>query len=292
MKSTQRTITFAGQPSASASGNQSLVQIYPLDLNRGPISLNRDRFVLGRSGECDLHIDDDAVSRNHAEIRFTEQGAVLMDLDSTNGVLVNGQPAVTQALHSGDCMQLGSHVFRFLADDDLESQYHATVYSMMTRDGLTGTYNKRYLEETLEREIARCRRHGRPIAVMMIDVDHFKSINDRFGHTIGDFVLREIAERLQGVLRKDDVLARFGGEEFAVVMVEANVENAAGVAERCRLEIANRLITSPAGDIAVTISLGLVAPEPNDLGSSTELLTEADERLYEAKRGGRNRTVC
>ena len=144
MKSTQRTLTFAGRPGNPVAGQQSLVQIYPLDLNRGPVALRSDRFVLGRSGDCDLAIGDDAVSRQHAEIRQTEDGTVLVDLDSTNGVLVNGEAVVSQSLHSGDCVQLGSHVFRFLADDDLESQYHATVYSMMTRDGLTGAYNDDY----------------------------------------------------------------------------------------------------------------------------------------------------
>ncbi len=292
MKTTQRTFIVAGRSGIASSGQQSLVQIYPLDLNRGPVALKRDRFVMGRSSDCDLVISDDAVSRQHAEIRQTDQGTVLVDMESTNGVLVNGATIVTHALQSGDCLQLGSHVFRFLADDDLESQYHATVYTMMTRDGLTGAYNKRYLEETLEREVARCRRHRRPIAVIMIDIDHFKSVNDRYGHTIGDFVLRELAERLQRILRKDDVLARFGGEEFALVLVEANLENAAAIAERCRLEIADRGFKTPAGEIQLTVSLGVVAPDAAELGSGIELVHEADQLLYEAKRGGRNRTVC
>ena len=146
--------------------------------------------------------------------------------------------------------------------------------------------------ESLEREVARCRRHGRPIAVVMMDVDHFKSVNDRLGHTVGDLVLQELVERLQRVLRQDDVLARFGGEEFALILVEANAENAAFVAERCREAIADTPFDTPSGDIQITISLGVAAPEAKDLGTATELLHEADQRLYEAKRAGRNRTVC
>ena len=237
-------------------------------------------------------INDDSVSRHHAEIRLTNQGPVILDLDSTNGITVNGTSVRAHHLSSGDCVQLGSHVYRFLADDDLESQYHATVYSMMTRDGLTGAYNKRYLEETLDREVARCKRHERPIAVIMIDVDNFKAVNDTYGHLIGDQVLKEIAERLQTLLRKDDVLARFGGEEFAVLMVEANMEHASDIAERCRVAIADTPVQTTAGEVPVTISLGLAAPNPSDLGRSDELVIEADERLYEAKRAGRNRVVC
>ncbi|MEM8671168.1 MAG: GGDEF domain-containing protein [Planctomycetota bacterium] len=291
MKSTHRTLTLAARPGNLIRGEQSLVQIYPMDLNRGPISLRLDRFVLGRSDDCDLSISDDAVSRHHAEIRQTDDGVVLIDLDSTNGVLVNSQAVTTKSLQSGDCLQLGSHVFRFLADDDLETQYHATVYSMMTRDGLTGAYNKRYLEETLEREVARCRRHSRPISVIMMDVDHFKAVNDQLGHTIGDLVLQELVLRLQKVLRQDDVLARFGGEEFALILVEANPENTAIVAERCRRAIADTPFQTPAGELRITLSLGVTTPDSQELGTATELIHEADQRLYQAKRAGRNRIV-
>ena len=288
----KRTIPLDSEPKQGSEGKCSLVQLYPLDLNRGPINLQGERTTMGRSSGCDLPIADDSVSRLHAEIRITRQSCVIVDLESTNGISVNGSPVRSHSLASGDCVQIGNHVFRFLADDDLESQYHATVYSMMTRDGLTGAYNKRYLEETLDREVARCKRHERPIAVIMIDVDHFKTINDNFGHMIGDQVLREVSRRLQSISRQDDVLARFGGEEFTVVMVEANVDNAVEIAERCRVAIEAEPIQATVGPISVTISLGVAAPQPSDLGSSAELINEADERMYEAKRGGRNRTVC
>jgi diguanylate cyclase (GGDEF)-like protein len=288
----KRTIALATEKNNGDDGSRSLVQLYPLDLNRGPIELTGGRTTMGRGRDCDLPIADDSVSRQHAEIRVTDQGCVILDLESTNGISVNGSPVEAHQLSSGDCIQLGSHVFRFLADDDLESQYHATVYSMMTRDGLTGAYNRRYLEETLDREVARCRRHERPIAVIMIDVDDFKSINDAYGHMIGDQVLREVAQRLQTVSRKDDVLARFGGEEFTVVMVEANVEHAVEIAERCRIAIESEPVQATVGPIPVTISLGVAAPSPEDLGTSVDLINEADERMYEAKRAGRNRTVC
>lgn len=182
-------------------------------------------------------------------------------------------------------------MFRFLAHDDLETRYHETVYAMMTRDGLTATFNKRYLLETLAREVARCRRHRRPIALALLDVDHFKPINDTHGHLAGDDVLRSLAERLRGVLREDDILARFGGEEFAILMVELDTSAALTAAERCRQAVEQTPIPTSAGPIPVTVSLGVAAPPVGSLGTAEELLKFADDRLYEAKRDGRNRVA-
>lgn len=292
MSSIERTITLATGKPVHATGQRSLVQIHPLDLNRGPIALAKEVTTLGRSSSCDLQICDDAVSRAHAEIRLSRHDCVLLDLESTNGIAVNGSKAARHTLSSGDCIQIGSHVFRFLADDDLETQYHETVYAMMTRDGMTGVYNKRYLEETLEREVARCRRYGRPISVIVADVDYFKAINDSYGHAVGDQVLTEIAQRLSEVLRVDDVLARLGGEEFAIVMVEAGLEQTVEIAERCRLAIEAQPISATVGEIQATVSLGIAAPAPPDLATGDELLADADARMYEAKRCGRNRCIC
>ena len=292
MSSIEHTIAFPTAKNRASRGKRSLVQIHPLDLNRGPIALEHSQITLGRSSQCDIPIADHSISRQHAEIRTTESGPVIVDLESTNGISVNGSAVELHPLKSGDCIQLGNHVFRFLADDDLEAQYHETVYSMMTRDGLTGAYNKRYLEETLEREVARCKRHQRPLALIMIDVDNFKSVNDSYGHMIGDQVLQELASRLQSILRKDDVLARFGGEEFAILMVEAHAEHAIEIAERCRGAVAAEPIQATIGAVPVTISLGVTAPQSVDLGTGNELIADADARLYEAKRAGRNRIVC
>jgi diguanylate cyclase (GGDEF)-like protein len=291
MSRIERTISLKSDPQPGGDAIRSLVQIHPLDLKRGPIPLYGGCIKLGRSNHCDLQVRDDSISREHAEIRLTDRGSVILDLESTNGVMVNGKSVRTHRLASGDSIQIGSHVFRFLADEDLESQYHATVYSMMTRDGLTGAYSERYLEETLEREIARCKRHARPLAVLIIELDQFKSANDRYGWIIGDQLLRGVSQRLQGILRKDDVLARLGGEKLAVAMVEVSAEEAVEIADRCRIAIRSELIPLSVGPIAVTLSVGVAAPLPSDLGSAAELLRDAIERMEEAKRGGGNRTV-
>ncbi len=292
MINSESTSSVAHVRKRTAAQNCFIVQIHPLDLNRGPIEVSGTPVSIGRNSQCDVRISNESVSRRHAEIQMTEFGAMIVDLGSTNGVVVNGEKVEEHRLSSGDCVELGNHVFRYLDGGDFESQYHATIYSMMTRDSLTRAYNRRYLEETLEREVARCKRHMRPIAVIMIDVDHFKAINDSRGHMIGDQVLRGICERLQAAIRPDDVLARFGGEEFAIVLVESDLEHAAETAEKCRLAIEAEPFDTTAGIVPMTISLGVASPNPGDLGSSLELITEADERMYEAKRAGRNRIFC
>ena len=278
----------AEEDQATEATTRWLVQIYPLDLDCGPIELSDVVTSLGRSEECTIHVDEESVSRKHAEIRKTNAGYEVVDLQSTNGVLVNEELVQRGTLRSGDRIQLGARVYRFLADNDFEAQYHETVYSMMTRDGLTAAYNKRYLLESLAREIHRCKRYQRPIAVALLDIDHFKSVNDTYGHLVGDEVLKELSRRLQDVLREDEVLSRFGGEEFAVVMVEADRDQAIEVADRCRRAIHSVPFDTAAGPLEITASFGVAAPPPESLSNADHILAIADEKLYEAKRDGRN----
>ncbi len=285
----QATLNYRADENQAAEAEvRWLVQIHPLDLDCGPIELRNEVTSLGRSVDCTIHVNDESVSRRHAEIHRLDSGYQVVDLQSTNGVLVNELPVERALLRSGDRIQLGARVYRFLADNDFEAQYHETVYSMMTRDGLTGAYNKRYLLESLSREIHRCIRHQRPIAVALMDIDYFKSINDTYGHLVGDEVLKELTRRLQSVLRADEILSRFGGEEFAVVMVEAGREAAVEVAERCREAIASQPFETSAGPLNVTASFGVSAPPCECLNDCDSILVEADARLYQAKRDGRN----
>lgn len=272
-------------------GERWLVQVHPLDLEQNRVQLTDRAVVLGRSENCEIILDDDSVSRQHARIAATEDGYIIEDLGSTNGVLVNDELTEHHPLRTGDRIQLGQRIFRFLADTDVEAQYHETVYSMMTRDGLTSTFNKRYLLECLDREIARASRHHRQLAVTLLDIDHFKSVNDTHGHLVGDEVLRELAMRLNSVLREDQVFARFGGEEFAILDGEGDITSATEVAERCRNAVASTPFETSEGPLEVTISLGVAIPELNANPTRDELLAVADERLYAAKRAGRNRVV-
>lgn len=176
-------------------------------------------------------------------------------------------------------------------EDHLRASYHMSMELAVT-DSLTGLYNRRYLQTHLDNMITRAQREGKPISVMMMDIDHFKSVNDTHGHSSGDVVLREFAARVQRCIRGMDLAARFGGEEFVVVMPDTDMELAAGVAERLRDMVSESAMHDPeAGiDIPVTVSIG-VAGITGPHGGSDDLLRSADEALYEAKHKGRDRVV-
>ena len=269
-----------------------LVQIYPADVVDGMMLLDSHRIVLGRDEQCDVVLDDTSVSRQHAAIYERSDGFYVEDLESTNGTRVNGELVRTTILDSGDRIQLGSFIFKYLSGNCVESQYHETIYTSMTRDALTGAMNKRYLLESTQREIARSVRHGQPLAVVMMDIDFFKSVNDTHGHLVGDEVLREFGTRLLGVCREENLLARYGGEEFSLLMPSATKEEAIELAERCRLEIANTPFQTAAGLLDITASFGIGCLPKSETLLVTELIKIADDRLYDAKEQGRNRVVA
>ena len=154
-------------------------------------------------------------------------------------------------------------------------------------------HNRRYLQKRLNEEIARSRRYNHPLSCLFIDADHFKQVNDRYGHGAGDLVLREIALRVSECLRASDVATRFGGEEFALLLPQTDAKEAFKIAERIRLRIAQHPVTLAQGaELSITVSIGiseLENGEREDPGKS--LLSDADAALYQAKRRGRNRTV-
>ena len=165
------------------------------------------------------------------------------------------------------------------------------VQRLATLDGLTGTYNRRHFMDLAQREYDNARRFGHPLTAMMLDVDHFKRINDRHGHHVGDQVLRALAERCRGALRSVDVLGRYGGEEFAIVLPGTTQHNAATVlAERIRKRVADEPIKTDDGAVKVTVSVG-VAELDAEMRGPEDLLKRADAALYEAKQAGRNRVV-
>ncbi len=162
------------------------------------------------------------------------------------------------------------------------------------RDGLTGAYNHRHFQESLQREVGRAERQGRTLSVLLLDIDDFKAVNDRYGHPVGDAILERIVAEIRSEVRGDmDLVARYGGEEFAVILPETPIEVAAEVAERIRRRIDERLFRPPEAEdvIRVTVSIGLAA-YPNDASNKKELIERADAALYRAKRGGKNAVVA
>ena len=268
-----------------------LVQIYPADVVDGMLLIETDELVIGREAGADLMLPDNSVSRKHAVIRRTEEGFEIEDLGSTNGTFIGGQQISQTLLNSGDTIRLGSFLFKFLSAGSVESQYHETVYSALTRDALTGTMNKRYLLETLSRSIATAVRQKHPVTVVMVDIDHFKGVNDTYGHLVGDEVLREFGRRVGEASREDDLLARYGGEEFCMLLSATDMNEALEVAERCRKAVCDQPFETAAGPLEISASFGLACLDPDHSETGLELINRADGKLYEAKRAGRNR-VC
>lgn len=288
-------VTEVVQPSApdGGSGTDCLVVIYTTEK-----ALLGKRFVLetsplriGRGPDNHIVLEGDSVSRRHTHLekRGTNVWYVVDDR-STNGTYVNeDQVAGEVRLSNGDRIKVGPTILKFLSGADAEAKYHEEIYRMTIIDGLTQIHNKRYLLEALERDVMRARRHDRDLCAIMFDIDHFKGINDRYGHLAGDYVLRELARVVSERTRRDEVFARYGGEEFAVILPETSLDGAVQLAETLRQRVEKHHFHFQGEDIAVTISMGAAALQEGMGG--TELITEADNKLYEAKRGGRNR-VC
>lgn len=273
------------------SGSDCLVVIYSSDARQfgKRYVLDRDMLTVGRGQENVLVLDNDSVSRRHCRIEKRNSSWYVVDLDSTNGTYVNDELVKEYQLRRGDQVKIGDTIVKYLSGSDVEAQYHETIYRMTIVDGLTGVHNKRYLLETLEREIPRARRHQRPFSVLMFDIDHFKRINDTYGHLAGDYVLKELATLVKGRLRPDDVFGRYGGEEFCALLPETPLDGAGAIAEDLRRRVQERRFVFENEAIPVTVSLG--AAELSGEMDGTALVKGADEKLYEAKRSGRNR-VC
>jgi diguanylate cyclase (GGDEF)-like protein len=256
--------------------------------------VTKGNALIGRAQEAHLRIVDDGVSRQHARLKFDTGGNLyLCDLDSRNGTFVNGKKiADATRLQPGDKVQIGrTTVLRFEYQDALDQSFHENLLSSALRDGLTRLFNKRYFLERLDAELKFARRHDTTVSLLVLDLDHFKNINDDHGHLAGDAVLVHIAGLLLRAVRNEDVVARFGGEEFAVILRAIPVEAALQLAERLRRVIEQNPALYADKSLPATISIG-VAGYPSTNAESVEALVEvADQALYRAKHAGRNRVV-
>jgi diguanylate cyclase (GGDEF)-like protein len=215
---------------------------------------------------------------------------MLRDLGSTNGTYVNDELIDEYVLRDGDFIKIGRSIFKFLSGDNIENAYHEEIYRLTTIDGLTQVYNKRYFVETLEREIGRAQRYRRDLSLIMFDIDHFKKINDSYGHLAGDHVLKQLASVIKSRIRREDILSRYGGEEFAIVLPEIDAYNAVQFAEKVRRLIEKATFKFEGTRIPVTVSIGVASLTP-ELQQPEDFVRVADAKLYEAKSQGRNRVV-
>jgi diguanylate cyclase (GGDEF)-like protein len=253
--------------------------------------IDKRRIVVGRSDEADFCLRHDSVSRRHCE--FWREGDVyrVRDLGATNPTRVNDMSVQEAVLEDGDHIAIGECVLKFVSPTSMEARYHAEVHQLATNDALTELPNRRHFIEAVDKEISRSLRLGLPLAMCIIDADHFKQINDHYGHIAGDDVLRQLALLLRGRLRSEDIAGRIGGEEFAVVLPECSAEDAvACFAEPLRDAVAQSIFTLGGEEKHLTISIGISGLSPGRDTRST-LMKAADAALYRAKDSGRNR-VC
>lgn len=251
--------------------------------------------IIGRASDADLVVDEMGVSRHHARIARTPAGGFYVeDLKSTNGTYVGAARVGVALLHRGDVLQLGPHLrVRFAIVDSVEETLYRQLYESSVRDPLTNAFNRKYFVARLLAEIARARRAEGDVAVLMIDVDSLKTVNDSFGHLAGDRALCAVAARILRVLRVEDVLARYGGDEFVVLAAGAGNFDAERLAERVRRAVEGLHLSARGREVRITTSIGVASL--SELDASEEpvgtLLSMADSRMYGAKGSGKNK-VC
>ena len=264
-----------------------------------PIPLEREEVMLGRELGADVRINDSKVSRSHAKIctrvnsQTQEAEYILTDIGSRNGTLLNGERITEETLQNGDKITIGDQTLRFDLLDAIDREYQLQIHRLISHDDLTGLLSSRSFFSELRRELERAKIENRRFCVLMMDVDHFKLVNDTYGHLTGSKTLEEIGSCIIRCLRTGDAAARFGGEEFAAFLLEAEIGQALVAAERIRKEIELRAFSvmrhgEPSEQHHVTISIG-VASFPDDSSDPIQLVEMADSALYRAKREGRNR---
>ncbi len=256
------------------------------------IRLEAPEVTFGREPSCGVCLPDEGVSRLHARVLLTDDGAwAIEDLGSTNGTLVNGDRVEGRALlRAGDRLLFGHTVVKFFAQAAVDEEYLKRTYELSVRDGLTRLYNRRFFDDRFRAEVAYARRHGTQLSVLMIDIDHFKAVNDRHGHPAGDEVLRQVAAEMQSRIRAEDILARYGGEEFCILARDIPADGALALGERLRKGVEALVIVRASARLRVTVSVGAATATGCRELTESLLIDEADRLLFEAKTGGRNRT--
>jgi diguanylate cyclase (GGDEF)-like protein len=287
MDSGRRTAIAIPSERPKTAGQPCLVMIAGSELGRR-IDLGAEAVEIGRSEQCTVCVDSDQVSRRHAVIQRVLGRYYVVDQNSTNGTFINERRIETQKLEDGDQIRVGKTVLKYM-ESHVELQYIQHIDNLANQDSLTGAYNKRYFDEALAREIRRARQAGAPFGLIVFDVDHFKKINDTHGHVAGDTVLKGVVDTVKARLRRDDLLCRIGGEEFALILPNATDSLARQIAEEARAAVEGSEYSFEGTRIPVTLSLGVAVLSGGDVPETVH--KRADEALYAAKRGGRNRVA-
>jgi two-component system, cell cycle response regulator len=252
----------------------------------------KETFV-GRSQKCEIAIGENGISRRHAKLTMLGDSEILLqDLGSTNGTFVAEQQVSSMVLKDGDRFQLGgTTLLKFSISDEVEESFQRRLYESSVKDGLTGLHNRKHFDERLDAEFGFALRHGSALSLILVDIDHFKRVNDTYGHQAGDEVLRVVARTLEANIRTEDVVARYGGEEFAVVARGISADQAVMFASRMRSLVEALPIIVENTAINLTISAGVATYINGVFSDKEELVAATDRALYGAKETGRNRVI-
>src|SRR5437762_12042247 len=267
--------TFSGKDRQERERRPALVFLRG-ELLAVPIPLDRKEVTLGRALEADVRVSDSRASRLHSRITTEpgEQGAPpryrLTDLDSTNGTILNGTPIDDAFLQDGDKFEIGDQLIRFEMLDEIDREFQQQIHRLLVHDDLTGLLTSKSFFSELRREAARAEAESMPFCVLMSDLDYFKEVNDTFCHLVWSETLEEVGAVIKKALRAGDVGARFGGEEFAAFLLDADYTQGMIAAERVRAAIEKHDFPAVRRDGAepikthrITISIG-VASYPED----------------------------
>ncbi|MBL4689045.1 MAG: GGDEF domain-containing protein [Nannocystaceae bacterium] len=252
--------------------------------------LGDKRTTIGRGLQTDVRINDEGISRTHALVEADSGDYYLSDAGSTNGTFANGSKVKRHTLVEGDKIQIGaSSVLKFTYHDDLDEDFQRNLYESALRDRLTGIFNRGYFNNRLESDVAFALRHGKPLSLVLFDIDDFKRVNDTHGHPAGDALLTAMADRVAGTTRSEDIFARYGGEEFVLICRDVDALRAARAAYRIADIVAAENFDVNGKALEISVSVGVA-----DLGMLVEpkadaLIEAADAALYVAKRNGKNR---
>jgi diguanylate cyclase (GGDEF)-like protein len=278
-------------PRRQSKDRHLLVRVKGAELGR-VCRLPPEQFRIGRSQDCELWLGDDGVSRKHARI-FQQDGAYqIEDTESANGTFVQGQRVRSQVLRDGDVIQFGpTAVFRYTVTDESQENLLQQLYDASVTDALTGAHNREHFDTQLRSELSYARRHKVDVSLAFFDVDHFKKVNDTYGHPAGDAVLVALADAIRNMIRNEDVFARYGGEEFGLILRGIDRAGAHTVGERLREKVEALRVPTEGGVLCVTVSVGCASFADLEEKTPESLVSTADKRLYAAKHAGRNRVI-
>ena len=275
----------------SARRRACLVVVAGLDTGSW-LAVEQDEVIVGRDDTCDLTLRDDGVSRHHIGVGLQPDDTLLVtDRGSTNGTFF-GQRRITEGyLRPGEKVILGlNSVLRYELQDGIDQVYQRRMHDARVRDWLTNAFNRRFFDAQLPAELSYAARQRQPLTIALLDIDHFKRINDTYGHPVGDAVLVAFCKALRQILRAEDLLARVGGEEFIVLARNTDLAGAKHLAERLRACVSDMQVKLAGRQphIQITVSVGAVAVGSDPPVPAERVMAAVDHNLYLAKTAGRD----